>query len=204
MKIVIISGSHRKNSQSEKVSLFIIERFKKLFSQNIKTELINLSQNPIPLFDDDFFDQENEHWKSIWTPYLETLKSCDGVIVVSPEWSGMVPPGLKNFLLLASGAALAHKPGLIVTVSASINGAYPVNELRTSGYKNTHLCYIPEHVIVRHAEQVLNGETPSDTHDEELRSRLDYSIKVLAEYTKALALVRDSGVIDHKHFPWGL
>lgn len=204
MKIAIISGSHRKNSQSEKVSLFIIERFKKLFPQHMETELINLSQNPIPLFDDDFFDKENEHWKSIWTPYLETLKSCDGVVVVSPEWSGMVPPGLKNFLLLASGAALAHKPGLIVTVSASINGAYPVNELRTSGYKNTHLCYIPEHVIVRHAEQVLNGETPSDTHDEELRSRLDYSIKVLAEYTKALALVRDSGVIDHKHFPWGM
>lgn len=203
MKICIVSGSHRKNSQSEKISHFIIKCFSRLFP-NVTVELINLSQNPIPLFDEDFFDKTNEHWQKIWTPYLEKLKACEGVIVVSPEWSGMVPPGLKNFLLLASGDAVAHKAGLIVTVSSSINGVYPVNELRTSGYKNTHLCYIPEHVIVRHCEQVLNEEKPVDQLDTDIRERLDYSLKVFVEYVKALNLVRNSGVIDHKNFPWGM
>lgn len=203
MEIGIISGSHRKQSQSEKIALFIEKRLHAI-DQTLKTDVILLANNPLPLFDEDFFDKENAKWKECWDPYQEKLNRFDGVIVVSPEWSGMVPPGLKNFLLLASGPALAHKPGLIVTASSSINGAYPVQELRSSGYKNTHLCYIPEHVIVRHCEHVLNGNEPVDAQDTDIRSRIDYSLKILIEYTKALAHVRNSGVIDHTHFPWGM
>ena len=42
---------------------------------------------------------------------------------------------------------MAHKPGLIVTVSAGLGGSYPVTELRISSHKNTRLCYIPDHVL---------------------------------------------------------
>ena len=116
----------------------------------------------------------------------------------------MVPPGLKNFFLLCGADVLAHKPGLIVTVSAGLGGSYPVNELRTSSYKNTRLCYIPDHVIVRNVGQVLKGEQPADEHDDALRNRITYSLRVLLEYAKALKLVRDSGVVDLKTFPYGM
>ena len=74
---------------------------------------------------------------------------------MTPEWNGMATPAIKNFFLYFSSSVLFHKPALIVTVSAGHGGAYPVIELRSSGYKNTKLCYIPEHVIIREAANVF-------------------------------------------------
>ena len=34
--------------------------------------------------------------------------------------------------------------------------------------------------------------------------RIDYSLKVLEQYVKALSEVRTSGVIDYKEFPFGM
>ena len=154
--------------------------------------------------DEDFFNPEDSNWKNIWTPISSELQSCDGVILVTPEWHGMVPAGLKNLLLLTSVKEFGHKPGLIVSVSAGISGSYPVNELRTSGYKNTRLCFIPEHIIVRDCTHVLNFEAPENPADEAIRARITYALNILSEYTKALKNVRESNKIDHKTFPNGM
>lgn len=203
MKLCIISGSHRINSQTEKISRYVLNFYKKQFPE-ISCELILLAGNPYPLFDESFFDKNNEKWKQAWQPTAQKLAACDAAVVLSPEWAGMVPPGLKNFLLLASGEALAHKPGLIVTVSSSMGGAYPLNELRTSGYKNSRICYIPDHVIVRDCEHVLNKETAESERDQQIRNRLEYSARVLLEYAKAFQGIRSSGVINFKDYPFGM
>ena len=70
-----------------------------------------------------------------------------------------------------------HEPGLIVTVSAGAGGSYPVTELRISSYKNTRLCYIPDHVIVRNVGQMLHGDQPAEEHDQALRGRITYSLR---------------------------
>jgi hypothetical protein len=89
-------------------------------------------------------------------------------------------------------------------VSAGTGGSYPVTELRISSYKNTRLCYIPDHVIVRNVGQMLHGDNPCEEHDQALRGRITYSLCLLVEYAKALRLVRASGVIDLKAFPYGM
>ena len=202
MKIAVISGSHRKNSQSNKISQYIIKELNSKLS--ISTHLISLSENPIPLMDEGFFNPEDVKWKQIWKPISDELQSSDGIIIVSPEWHGMVPAGLKNLLLLCSVKEFAHKPGLIVSVSAGVSGAYPINELRTSGYKNSRICYIPEHIIVRDCAHVLNHDVPESPADEMIRSRISYALNILAEYSKALKSVRESGKLDHKTFPNGM
>jgi hypothetical protein len=90
-------------------------------------------------------------------------------------------------------------------VSASRGGAYPVSELRASGYKNTQICYIPEHIIVRNAKQVLNPN-PENPLDEDiyLRKRIPYALNLLYSYTDALAQVRNSGIPDYKAFGNGM
>ena len=98
-------------------------------------------------------------------------------------------------------------PGLIVAVSASRGGSYPVAELRMSGTKNNRLCWIPEHVIIQHAEQNLNtpdGSPDIGKEDAMQRKRLRYALRLLAEYGQALKLVRASGAVDHKTFPSGM
>lgn len=201
MKIAIIVGSHRVDSESGRVAAFIDQRIKALTDG--ETFLFSLAGNPLPLWDEGAWDDDPK-WQAAWNPVARQLAESDAVVVVSPEWSGMAPAGLKNFFLLCGNDVLAHKPGLIVAVSAALGGSYPVAELRMSSYKNTRLCYIPEHVIVRNVGRVLKGDVPADDHDAALRSRIDYSLKLLIEYAKSLASVRASGVVDLKEFPYGM
>jgi NAD(P)H-dependent FMN reductase len=201
MKIAIIAGSHRREAESARVARYLEQQVKALGVDD--TYVLSLSANPLPLWDEGVWSGD-EKWQALWGPIAGELKSADALVVVAPEWSGMVPAGLKNFFLLCGADVLAHKPGLIVTVSAGAGGTYPVAELRMSSYKNTRLCYIPDHVIVRNVGQMLQGDQPGDEQDAQVRSRITYSLRVLCEYARALKLVRDSGVIDLKTFPYGM
>ena len=201
MHIVLVSGSHRQNSQSLRISNYLAGRLKSL--NDVTTDIIELKGNPLPLWDESMWQAGSDLQKQ-WTPYSERLKAADGFVIVSPEWSGMVPPGLKNFFLYCGKAEIGHKPALITTVSAGMGGSYPVEELRISSYKNTMLCYIPEHLIVRTAEHIFAGDTPAGKDDEYMRGRADYALKILVEYTKALKPVRDSGLTVDKRYANGM
>lgn len=203
MKIAIISGSHRHNSQSMKVARHIETTLKDGICD--ETWLYSLEGNPLPLWDEGVWDGEQQ-WLDLLNPLREQLSSCDALVVITPEWHGQVPAGLKNFFLLFGKNELAHKPALIVSVSAGDGGAYPVAELRMSSYKNSRLCYIPEQVIIRHVESILNdNETDNDTRsDPYIRERLQWSLKILAQYGSALKTVRDSGVTETDKFGNGM
>ena len=192
MKIVIISGSNRRNSQSIRISNIL---FQKLSFLNINVSLVNLEKENFPFWQDDYDNLVSPHKKAFEKTSL-LLKDAEGFIFVVPEWGGMVPSQVKNIFLLSSNNELAHKPGLIVSLSESMGGAYPIAELRSFSYKNTKICWIPEHVIIRKVKEFF-----PDT-DERLDSRLDYSCKMLVEYSKALKTVRN--VADLKTFKNGM
>lgn len=204
MKISIISGSHRKNGQSLKVAKYIEETLKtnQLCDE---TWLLSLSGNPIPLWDESIWAGD-ENWQTRLSPLSEELNASDAFVIVSPEYHGQVPAGLKNFFLLWGKGELAHKPALIVTVSAGVGGSYPVAELRMSSYKNNRICYIPEHIIVRDVNTVLN-ETPEDNDQEAdsyYRKRILFALKILREYALAMKPVRDSGLTYADEFKNGM
>jgi len=203
LKLAIVVGSQRSGSQSVKVARFVEATVRKELAA-VEVYMLDLAQNPLPLWDDDF-DDGAERWQSVWGPIAEQLRSCDGLVVVTPEWSGMAPAALKNFFLLAGNAEVGHKPALIVGVSHSLGGAYPISELRAHSYKNNHVCYIPEHVIVRDVKNVLNDlERPASEQDKYIRDRTAYAIRLLGAYARALVSVRQSGTIDHETFPYGM
>ena len=136
MKISIISGSNRKNSQSIKISKIYFEKLNRL---DASVNLISLEKERLPFWEDDF--------EGYIPPYKEAFKNISiklheskGFVFVVPEWGGMVPSQVKNIFLLASNNEFAHKPGLIVTLSESLGGSYPVVELRSFSYKNTKIC----------------------------------------------------------------
>jgi NAD(P)H-dependent FMN reductase len=203
MKIAIINGSHRENSQSAKVAAFIEDmlRDKGLCDE---TWRFDLTGNPLPLWDESIWSGDEE-WKKLLNPISEQLASSDGFVVISPEWHGMVPSGLKNFFLMWGRGELAHKPALIVTVSSGIGGTYPVAELRQSSYKNNRICYLPEHLIIRNVESVLNKDGENDPEsDGYYRERTEYALKILKEYAIALKPVRESGVTFDERFKNGM
>ncbi|MFM8497531.1 MAG: NADPH-dependent FMN reductase [Planctomycetia bacterium] len=202
MHIVIIVGSHRKDSQSSRVGAYIEKDLARIDPAST-VDTIDLTGNPLPLWDESVW-QGDSQFAALWKPYRDRMRKADGFVIVSPEWAGMVPPGLKNLLLLAGPKEVGHKPALIVAVSAARGGSYPVNELRTSGYKNSRLVYIPEHVLVQDVADMLVGETPASERDAWLRGRIEFADRILLEYAKALAPIRASGLTEHKDFPYGM
>ena len=203
MKISIISGSHRNNSQSLKVANVI----QKMLENGVADEtwLFSLSDNPLPLWDQGVWEGDPK-WQELLTPIKQQLASSDAFVIISPEWHGQVPAGLKNFFLLFSKNELGHKPALIVTVSAGDGGTYPVAELRMSSYKNNRICYIPEQVIIRHVEKILNdiADDNDQRSDSYYRERLQWSLNILREYAFALQQVRNSGLTINEKFGNGM
>ncbi|MBN2485563.1 MAG: hypothetical protein JXB34_06290 [Bacteroidales bacterium] len=73
MKVTIVTGSHRRSSQSEKVGRFI---------QNLNLNLVlfnecfflNLAETNIPFWDEGAKLPDNE-WKTIWLPVEAELKN---------------------------------------------------------------------------------------------------------------------------------
>jgi NAD(P)H-dependent FMN reductase len=204
MKISIISGSHRHGSQSEKVARFV-QRTLEEKGLCDETWLFTLAGNPLPLWDQGIWDGDPD-WQERLQPLSAQLAASDGFVVVSPEWHGQVPAGLKNFFLMWGKGELAHKPALIVTVSSADGGSYPVAELRMSSYKNNRICYIPEHVIVRHVESVLNDNATDNSPDADryFRARFSYALGILREYALAMRQVRDSGAAATTEFKNGM
>lgn len=203
MKFGIMVGSHRKDSQSSKVAAYIQKHLteNKLASS---TYVLNCGAHPLDLWDEGMWSNDPK-WQTTWGPISAELKSCDAFVVIAPEYAGMVPAALKNVFLFCSKQELSHKPGLIVGVSSGMGGAYPIVELRSSSYKNTQICYIPEHIIVRHAEKMLNDANSAESVDDQyIRNRIAYALKQLECYGRALVMVRESGVFDPKKYAFGL
>lgn len=204
MKIMIISGSHRENSQSDKVARYIAQALLDN-KQATATEVFSLAGNPLPLWDEGIWSGEAK-WQALLNPLSEKLAASDGFVIIAPEWHGQVPAGLKNFFLLWGAGELAHKPALIVAVSSSDGGAYPVAELRMSSYKNNRICYIPEQLIVRNVESVLNADPIQNKPeaDSYFRERIVYAGGILCAYATALKSVRESGVTETAVFRFGM
>ncbi|WP_342806153.1 NAD(P)H-dependent oxidoreductase [Alteromonas sp. M12] len=202
MKIGIICGSQRAKSQTSKVGLYIQQT---LNSQDVNTFLLDLGKQPLANFDDSFWYEKQGSLQTAWQPIAKELQSCDGFIVLTPDWHGMVPSCLKNFFLFSSAAEMANKPGLIVAISASVGGYLPVAELRISSYKNNRICWIPDHIIVRNVKLCMNDTNPPENQDDiYIRTRLQHSINLLTEYAKALSAVRNSQVADYKTYQYGM
>ena len=193
MHITIISGSVRAGSQSRQVSEYLSERLK---SFKIENTIIDLNEERLPLYD----ATEEGEWKPMWEEMSILLEKSDGYIFVSPEWDGMFSVGLHNMFHYLD-TELADKPVLTVGVSAGVGGRYPLQQMRTMGYKNKRHVIIPESLYYDHVKETLvDGKITSDT----ISKRTDYALHVLVEYAKGLAHVRASGVIDYEKFPHGL
>ena len=203
MKISIISGSHRNPSQSEKVARHIEKTLQQ--EHGVETWLYTLADNPLPLWDQSLWEN-NPEWNQRLAPIREQLTASDGFVIISPEWHGQVPAGLKNFFLLFNRYELGHKPAMIVAVSSADGGSYPVAELRMSSYKNNRICYIPEHVIVRNVETVLNDNTEDNNQDADgyFRERISWSLGILKAYAEAMKPMRESVQVLHDKFGNGM
>jgi NAD(P)H-dependent FMN reductase len=199
MKISIISASHRVNSESKKISDLLHTNLLNIHS-DLDMFFLDLADTSLPLWSP---DKKNEKgiWGETWHSISNNLKKSDGFILVVPEYGGMATPAAKNIFLLCGNGELAHKPGLIVSVSSGNGGAYPIAELRSSSYKNTHIMWIPENIIIRNVEEFSPG-AHGDNIPAWLDDRIDYVLKLLLAYASNMKPLRE--IVNRKDFGNGM
>ncbi len=188
LTIGIIIGSVREKSESARIGAHVAARLRVL-EPRISIEMFDLRTLSVPLWHEDKWTVGSE-MQAFWKPLSTRLKACDGFVVISPEWAGMAPAHLKNFLLMCDGGELAHKPAQLISISSGMGGAYPIAELRMSGYKNNFLMWLPDHMVLRQVASLFASETPTPL-DVELTARMDYGLAFLTETAKALGPVRN-------------
>ena len=199
MKISIISASHRINSQSKKISGFIQDNLFKIDSK-LDTNILDLAEAALPLWSPEKKDGKGI-WGKTWNSISSNFDKSDGFILVVPEYGGMATPAAKNIFLLCGNGEFAHKAGLIVSISSGNGGAYPISELRSSSYKNTHLMWIPENIIIRNVEEFNPGAHGQNIPDW-MDSRIDYVLKLFLTYASNIKPIRE--IINRKDFGNGM
>ena len=199
MKISTISASHRLNSQSKKISDFLIKSLINI-NPNLKSFSLDLAKTSLPLWSPEKKNGKGI-WGQTWASISENLRTSDGFIFVVPEYGGMAAPAAKNMFLLCGNGELAHKPGLIVSVSSGNGGSYPIAELRSSSYKNTHIMWIPENIIIRNVEE-FNPGVHGKNIPEWLDNRIDYVLKLFLAYALNMKPIRK--MVNRKDFANGM
>ncbi len=199
MKISIISSSHRKKSQSKRISDLLHKNLLNINS-GLTMFSLDLADASLPLWSPDKKNGKGV-WGETWNSISDNLNKSDGFILVVPEYGGMATPAAKNIFLLCGNGEFAHKPGLIVSVSSGSGGAYPIAELRASSYKNTHLMWIPENIIIRNVEEFKPG-VHGDNIPEWLDNRIDYVLKLFLAYSSNMRPLRN--IINREDFGNGM
>ena len=199
MKISIISGSHRNNSQSKKVSDLLQKNLLSL-NNNLKTFSLDLAETSLPLWSTDKKNGKGV-WGETWNSISGKFSESDGFILVVPEYGGMATPASKNIFLLCGNGELAHKPGLIVSISSGDGGAYPIAEIRSSSYKNTHIMWIPENIIIRNVEEYNPGSHGGNIPNW-LDDRVDYVLNLFLAYASYMKPLRN--LVNRKDFGNGM
>jgi len=199
MKISIISASHRTNSQSKRISHLLHNNLLNINS-SLEMFTLDLADASLPLWSPDKKNGKGI-WGETWNSISDNLNKSDGFILVVPEYGGMATPAAKNIFLLCGNGEFAHKPGLIVSVSSGNGGAYPVTELRSYSYKNTHIMWIPENIIIRNVEE-FNPGNHGNNIPEWLDDRIDYVLKLFLAYASNMKPLRD--IVNRKDFGNGM
>jgi NAD(P)H-dependent FMN reductase len=187
-KVTVITGSHRAGSESLKIGKMIQGKLGEHAGCD-EVNLLELATANVPMWAESYSDGE----QAVLDQVKAQLASSDAFVVISPEWHGMVPSALKNLFLLFTADVFAHKPALIVSISAGTGGAYPVTELRSTVYKNSRICFIPEHLIFRGVGSIFNGKDDDDMHNQNyMDKRTDFALDYLTQYSQALKVVREN------------
>lgn len=113
-KIGFLCASLRNGSINKQLEKALIKRFK---SVGAKTSSIDLAAYDLPLYHGDL--PQPAGVKRL----IRKMKSYDGIVIVSPEYNGGLPPVLKNAIDWTSTVETGHIRGPIYGIAACTPGA---------------------------------------------------------------------------------
>ncbi|WP_071458479.1 NADPH-dependent FMN reductase [Bacillus massilinigeriensis] len=120
MNLLVINGSPRKLGRTTKLT--------KWMSQNYQTNLLDLSELTLPIFNG---EEETRNHTDVQKA-LDAIKSADAIILATPEYHGSMSGALKNALDFIDNSYFIHKPvALLAVCGGGKGGINALNSVRT-------------------------------------------------------------------------
>ncbi len=145
--ILVISGSPRPSSYSDKVTDVVVQALK---LNQVMPTVLDLHKFKLPMFegyDVQYGDQVKE--------WADKVAKADGIIFIAPEYHGFIPGALKNALDFLHG--LDDKVVALITVSSGQSGHLAHNALMQI-CRNMKAWLVPMHVVVTDVKNAFEGE----------------------------------------------
>lgn len=112
-KIGFLCASLRAGSINKNLEAALIKRFE---TKDAKTQIIDLGEFDLPLYHGDLTTPDGVK------KLIKSIKSCDGIVIVSPEYNGGLPPVLKNAIDWTSTVETGHIRGPIYGIASCTPG----------------------------------------------------------------------------------
>lgn len=165
-RVAIIVGSLRNNSFSG----IVADNLSQAFSEDFEVQKIPIGE--MSLYNPDL-DEDRASTPESWQVFRESMRTCDAVMFVTPEYNRALPAALKNALDVGSrpygDSIWNNKPGCCVSLSpGAIGGFSAQHQLRQSLVTlNVRVMQQPE-AYLSQVHKLLDEDgaiTRSDTRD---------------------------------------
>jgi len=122
-KIAVFVGSLRRESFNRKMARALAA----LAPESLQLEIVEIGG--LPLYNQDYDDEGKP--PAAYIEFRERVKSCDGVLFVTPEYNRSIPGVLKNAIDVGSRpygkSVWDGKPGAVMSVSPGAIGGFGAN-----------------------------------------------------------------------------
>jgi len=151
--ISILSSSVRDGRKSHRVALYLQHYIKE--NKLAESEIIDLREYKFPVFDERLRVQRNP--TAMMNQFAEKIKLSDGVIIVTPEYIGSIPAGLKNVIDLLY-EEWHHKPIAVSTISSGhFGGSQALVTLQSVLWK-MHAWTVPASLQIANVAEAFDKE----------------------------------------------
>jgi NAD(P)H-dependent FMN reductase len=169
MKVVIISGSPRKNGNTQVIMKYIFEYTK---SKNADTKLINLSEGQIECYRGPE-EEYNEHTKSA----SKDIMDADVWLIGSPIYNSFFSSALKNLFEYINYKKTEGKIAGMVILAAGNIGFVDVQTLITQLLSYFRVITNPKAVFLT-TESISENTISNDEDKKRLRELVDETLKM--------------------------
>ena len=184
MKVHIIVGSVRKNSQGSKVGAWIADAANK--NESIEAELLDLHDWELPLYNEAMppLALDGNYESGVGTKWAAKIAEGDAYVFITPEYNHGYSAAIKNAIDWI-GNEWAGKPAAIVGYSMSPNGGVLGVEQLKPVLTQVKLMQVSHNVLVRGVHEAF--DEADQPKDEALTTSLHSMLGSLVELQKKLS-----------------
>ena len=172
MKVVVISGSPRKNANTQVIMKYVYEYTK---SKNVDTEFINLSDGQIECYRGPE-EEYNEHTKNA----VKDITDADVWLIGSPIYNSFFSSALKNLFEYINYKKTEGKVAGIVILAASNIGFIDVQTLITQLLSYFRVIANPKAVFLT-TEAISENAISKEEDKKRLRDMVDETLKIASK-----------------------